>query len=1186
MFPSFHKRNAAAVVRAAPATWTPALSVAAVHVSSLASTASRPLSAASEAHLRRQASQRHAAWTQFTSASRQLRKAVHTPATVAAGHQAATTSLPSSYMAVAGMEESNSDDALAALAPSIIRRTSTAAASAALMRELGVIDRAEYRPENVAASSSATASAALPASPLCLSAAWSPYLTQVCQAGVSAQVSSAVILKHLWSPFQMSVRAGEKAGDVKDNTTDTTTTAEETNVATAGPTLQWCASLPSSVRQQLLAYEVTRVERCRAFIRDELRGKHSVSATTSGVEAGGVATAETTHSLLSNSWRHTTLVARAVLRCCAAPWLLASNSQDSKSGLRNDQGSKLSAVPHAAVAVLLSAAERNILVTSLRLAEICHAEDVGLQLMQTFVRSVDVVVRRSACFAAFQELSRSNSDDGDELQRNVEAFESWYETEGVAAYEAAMGCIAHRRHHATPTLPFLSTGNCDSSQHGGEGFARAYSLFVHHRATRLQLSLQREGREAKEEERVASENDQADEGGVATTSTRSSSLTQHPGNTMRLLLPLAECVDANADHFEMVMQLYVGLLQDTDVAYTTEGSASTRATFAALLRSLARVSLAAESKTTLLEDLYRRTLLNSSLEVVRSPAVLSGCLLVCSATGAANRSTSLFNQLAEPSSRGVALAEENMAAVCLAQSPPLEKGGATTPAAAAVVLQRLLSFVQTRMAVTADIVHAGVAAAMLEKSFDSTAAFAMLDLLTGPLVQSRMTRSTAARNAERTFFLRLVLLLSGMKAQPAEGGVHGGATSNSVASSLHTAAAAAIFQQWVRELAEPLTSRQSETGQTDNEASVAPLLSLATVGVLQEICIVLQRADAATDTANMASSKGGQTCPLVKSVRGILAAVPNPVTRCDWCATASAESLGSSSRPSAQRLVALPSSFQWKQLSEEWPLQSRQSYIDAFTNLFTAPTSELDGVALCMRYQEYQQLDAFYRSTERAAEFADNEYVWKVRSLTKGSESAVTTSLQAYTTRCIGQRTVTRALRVMSPLAEVDWWVGNGGSTRVVAAGSWGSVEVVSLSRLIGVSVPPVLGCSAHTWAADTNQPQSESKDGGYHARVTVATYWLRRWVDSVEETTALPRYSLFREAAVAAVESVTLSSAVHSEKAECAESGHQSGEDGERKAAVVASTSTEASKLRRRRDGVEQLFVQGPETFTCGASP
>ena len=152
MFPSFHKRNAAAVVRAAPATWTPALSVAAVHVSSLASTASRPLSAASEAHLRRQASQRHAAWTQFTSASRQLRKAVHTPATVAAGHQAATTSLPSSYMAVAGMEESNSDDALAALAPSIIRRTSTAAASAALMRELGVIYRAEYRPENVYAS--------------------------------------------------------------------------------------------------------------------------------------------------------------------------------------------------------------------------------------------------------------------------------------------------------------------------------------------------------------------------------------------------------------------------------------------------------------------------------------------------------------------------------------------------------------------------------------------------------------------------------------------------------------------------------------------------------------------------------------------------------------------------------------------------------------------------------------------------------------------------------------------------------------------------------------------------------------------------------------------------------------------------------------------------------------------------
>ncbi|KPI85343.1 hypothetical protein ABL78_5598 [Leptomonas seymouri] len=1191
MLPSLRKRYTGATWRAASASpscctpqrtssaasaWTLALTTTAAQLSSL----SFPFAAVTAENAKQSD-----AWTHFAHASRQLRKAVRARSTP----HTAKAPPPPEEAAKAGVavaspsasndlvpEEGEADDAvLEALAPSIVRRTSTAAASVALMRELGVMERAEYR-----AAAAITAPhprdaiphhRALPVPP----DEWTPYLTRVCQTGIRAQVASCVIVKHLSSAFQAPAPRGG----------GTEAAPELPNTSAAAPTLQWSADLPPSVRLQLLSHELSRVERQRRFIGDGLRGEHlhfplteATGTAGASADARGAGATVKSRALLSKAWVRSALEARAIIRCCAAPWLLGDqnhhHTHSNGSGSTDISNSRTHPLrTPTATAALLTASERGVLVLCLRLAAQCHAEDIALELMEVFTRSVDAVVRRSS------ELSSLNRLREEELERAVEAFESWYEAEGADVYQAAMICVAQQRSHATPSSP--PHGDLLMEARYGEGFARAYSFLVHWGTAIAHVSSRRDGDiAALQGSDGAPTARTSSPGSVWTTS-----LIQYPVITMRLLRPLAGCVDANAEHYHVVKQLYLRLLEETELAYSAEGGgAAVRQALAALLMALARVPLGAASKSTSLEDIYRRTLMRSPLEVVQHPSVVAGCLHACSAANMASRSVSLFNKLAEPSSRSLALQEESIGAVCLAQSN----------VSASSVLQRHFSFMQMRLPVTADVVHAGVASALRFIAGDGntstattmTSAFAMLDLLTSDVAQNRVTRGTAAMNAERTFFFRVLLLIVGISEQP--GGLHGGATP-----SLCTPAAAAVFQQWVDCVALFLEPSAAERGRGScadgGVAKVAQSLSLATVELLQMLCLVLQRADrlaystssgnegrAAADTtaaASLSQEPLPQQSPLVKAVRRLLEAVPPPVEASAWSETLFSSFSRSLLAPATPELLTLPPAFQWRQLRERWPLAEQQRFMEAFAKLFAVtacgPQTNSSGsrAAVCMRYRDYMLLEDFYQNMRVAVEWGDEERVWGGHAASNAKEAPA--SLQGLIAAGLAGSTATaRPLYVLSPLADIEWWLQYGAG--VASAEPSQSVRTFSLPELLKIPVPPVVGCPDFPWAAVASRaaPQAETKPP---TTVSLSIYSLKRWVDSVEDAVLRPSHSLFRQAVTAFMDRDALSAVpLQDEEGTDADDGGERAEEGKGGAAQVGA----------KRDGIEEMLVRGPTSL------
>jgi hypothetical protein len=1195
MFASFRRRHAVILALERPLsagglfvhhtssiTWTPALSAS---LCSLSSSSSPPVFATSVGEGRRcsHAVQRAAAWTHFTNASRQLHKAVHQPSPA----QGTATTPLSSYAAGYGytqlhvtpsavhdvlsnrVDQDDEDEALAALAPSIVCRTTTAAASATLMRELGVIDHAEYRPTTVkeetttTSTATATARGALHASSSLSSLA--PYLSRVCQTGVQARVPCCVILKHLWSPFQpLPQRTATMT-----STTDVEGRQRKRNAASAdaaAPTLEWSASLPSSVRLQLISHATSQITQRRTFLQNELQGRHATRLES-------VPATAPTRATLSKTWQQTILEAHAVLHCCAAPWLLG------------DQRSSSSVGSHTAVAALLSASERNVLLASLQLAATCQAEDMGQKLMEVFLRSVDALVQRSGNPAADEAVEAE--------EQRVESFEAWYEVEGIDVYEAAMRCVAQQRCHAPTVSTALPLG---------DGFARAYGFLVHRATTAAQLSRHRRRLERSDDD-VVHHHDSSNGSAVSSTSSPpptvsgsvwTAALTEYPAATMRLLQPLADCVDTNADHFDVVVQLYLRLLVETDVAYSTnlDGAATAlvSSTFAALLVALSRVQLEPGSRATFLENLYRQTLLNSPLEVVQTADILAGCLRVCSAAGVASRSTSLFNKLAEPASRAIAFKEENIAAACLVQVEH-------QPAA---VLQRCFSYLQVKLPVTADVLHASAVAALLsDVSLNSTAtttvSFAMLDLLTGDVAQNRVTRGTAALTAERTFFIRVLILLARVREEQQQ--------QLGVPTSLRTPTAVAVFEEWVRSLALSLGAAAHALSAARASAVVAPSLSLVTVGVLQELCIALQRGEDHSSSAAVGEHTSAvplvptrRSCPLVEAVRRLLGCVPPPVE------TSVRATTMTSLPASAGVLTTLPSAFQFRQLRDVWPLQQREAFVDAVAALFcsatpvsVAPAQDGEGRsssssrAVCMRYQDYKLLEEFCTSAIAAVEASSAGHVW---STTTPSLPPAPSSLQALMARRVtGCADGGAVLHVLSPLAEVDWWVRQHRCNAAAAGPTNASPneETRSLSLLLGVAVPPVVGCPAHTWAAeDVSVTAMGKRAPSARTQSTVAAYWLRRWVDAVEDACVLPAHSLFRNVvsakldrlSIAAVPSWTIDN-TSTEKREEDEDRHRQGG----KVAVASTTTTgDSTRSGEKRSGLAELFVHGPTSLVYKA--
>lgn len=997
--------------------------------------------------------------------------------------------------------EEDEDAALAALAPSIVRRTVTAAASASLMRELGVVDRAEYRPPALTATSK-TSSASTSAMSM-----WTPHLMRVCQTGVQAHVSSVVILRHLWSPFNTEDKESDSGGAAGQRQQQTQ--REEA----AAPPLRWAATLPASVRLQLVSHELTRVGRRRALTVQHLRGDGALTGGGEGAPHDG-------HTRASPGavWSQTVAEARAVLRCAAAPWLLYDASGAQKQML----------------SPLLVASERELLTACLRLAAACQSEDIGLQLMSLFLRDVDAFLR-----GAPSDTLRSVAEEDAERAR-VEALRSWYESEGGDVYAVGMDCVAQRRTHTAPTA---ATSSSSSSSHDG-GFASAYSFLAHRNSTIAHLS----SLEEEEEGGVSESSSITAAAAVApapptSTPPRSSGsawsavLSQAPRLTMAQLRPLADCVDENSDHLDVVASLFWRLLEETDIGYAAEASQEVRSVFCAVLMAVSRVSLSAGGKRRFLDDAYRRAMQNTSSEVLHHPDVLAACLRVSGAAGLSAMSTMLFNKLAEPSSRTLAFQEENMAAACLSLNRP------------SALLQRCVSLVQIKVPLTADVPQAGVATFLLlppsspTSAADTTAAFALLDLLHGHLVQNKVTRGTALLNAERTFFLRVLTLLSG---------AHGGSSSTAA---LQTPAAAAIFRQWLSELdaARRSGADRHEPNTPHRPAGVADCsFQPVTVGALQELCLVLERERRAAGATADTSS------PLAAEVRRVLAAVPSPLRSGDSATAAIAATREADADAAVPHslLLVVPPSLQWRQLKMEWPLREQCIFVDAFLDWLSHPSlsrAAKEVKTICLRYQDYVWMDELYRSSTAAT-------AWSAAEKAEDRPQSLQEALQRRGVSPFnGDGSAAASVRVMTPLEEVTWWLQPSASS------------CISLTEALGRSVPPVFGCPSHTWNTGGGAPVQKS---------AVAAYWLQRWLDAEEDGCMRPSHSLFRRAVAAALgrPAVAVASAPAGEEAEgfgtiVSEVGSfERGEESEANAPAAAEM-----KEVVYCDGVEDLLVHGP---------
>ncbi|KAG5487910.1 hypothetical protein LSCM1_08225 [Leishmania martiniquensis] len=1043
--------------------------------------------------------EREAAWKSFVTASRQLRNSLHkgasAPQPCARPSTCAESAEPPSPSSATDID-GDADEALAAMAPDIVRQTPTTASNATLMRELGVLDRAEcqtaVKRANVGGSPGASTDDSSAAVHYAASLVTSPWLLSVCRTGVHAQVSSCIILRHLWGAFEAARMPPE----------DLVSKAAEEPLRT--PTMEWSASLPASVRLLLLSHELERVHRRRRYATGGLQGNFCIATEESLHDEG-----QTPAHALSKMWVQTVHESRAVVLSCCAPWLLHHSVPANTSTESCDTAPLLSRV-------FLSPLERYVLDAGMKLCAACQAEDVARALMAIFMRGVDSCISdlcgQSGNTAAFTEKG---------------AFREWYTTEAATLYESAMAAAAAPRTHASLTTSCVYGTAID-------GFPLAYSYLTHRGATLARLSAAT-GEEGHDRE--VSVATQLSPSSSISGNSWSTSLIQQPRCAMRLVRALALSVDANADHFNVILQLYLRLVEETEVGYNTDSAGETRLAFCAILNALARVPLESKTCMGVLEDVYRRTLLHTESGVPRHPDVLASCLRVCGAAGVPNRAVTLFNKLCEPSSRAIAVEERNVVAVLL-----------STPAAAA--LQRLLSFMHTKVPVTADAVHAAAARALMASTkplcSDSSTVFAFFDLLEIQLAaEHNATHRTAALYADRTFFLRVLTLLAGVHERR-----YG---DNTGCEALGTTAAAAVFRQWIASAAQ----------HQPRNSSWASTLSPVTVGVLQELDLELRRAARVDSPIGVSSSSTAPVSSLVAAIEEVLEAASGSLPP----SIRPISSVEEGALKSNCTLYTLPESLQWRQLQAEWQYEEQKRFLEGASRLLLAPDAGGSAAMACVRYQDWAVLHELQSKRARVTSQEHLADAWARAVLARRKHSKAAVSTLPSTSE--GGATDRTSLCVLTPVAEVKWWLLQDSD----CSHDIPLMLTVSLADRLGAMVPPAVGCPAHTWSTDPAAVHGSAQD----RRTKVVSYWLQRWVDSVEDARVLPRHTLFRTTVRRLLQQLASAVLAVEDSGEAME--HAEGRDRPSESPSPSKTPAGPPPPSRigRSSGVEAVLVRGP---------
>nr|CAJ2466247.1 unnamed protein product [Leishmania braziliensis] len=1004
--------------------------------------------------------------------------------------------------------DGDGDEALFLLAPQIARQTSATASNAGLMRELGVLERAEYqtaaKAPDVKESLDASAGSDGAAVDVMSLMGLSPWLLRVCQTGIQAQVCSFVILQHLWQPFGAAPAAAPaRLGGFAGRTADEPLQA---------PPMEWAASLPASVRALLLSHELQRVNRRRRYANRGVQG--DVAVTTEVLQD----VYRTPLCALSEMWAQTVQESRAVVLCCCAPWLRHHSTHANSSTAGSEAALSLERL-------LFAPLERQVLEVGIKLCAVCQAEDVAQSLMAIFIRGVDSVTS-----------SAPGQNTVIAAPTEAVAFKTWYATEVGTLYESAMTAAAAPRTHAS-----LSTSCVYSTVNGG--FPLAYSYLVHRGLTMARLSA------VSSDDRDNSEDSAAPEASLPSprgSCSWTSSLTKQPRGTMRLLYALAGGVDANADHFNVVLQLYLRLVEETDAGYNDDCVKDTRLALCAVLNSLARVPLKTATYLSFLEEVYRRTLIHSAIDVTQHPDVLASCLRVCSVAGVSSRAVTLFNKLSEPASRAIAAEERNVAAVVL-----------STPAAG-MTLQRLVSYMHTKIPVTADVVHAAAVQALVTGTglvcANTSTAFAFFDLLELKVAaQHHVTHITAASFADRTFFLRILTVLAGVHEQRCGG--------SAVSEALTTPAAAAMFRQWVA---------SAEQHQPRN-ISWASALPPVTVGVLQELALELRRAARADSQVSSDSCSAVPTSSLLAAVEEVL--------------HAAAGGLPTSVRPidsinngdtfhDCCTVYCLPHSLQWRQLQTEWQHEEQRRFLDSALRLLQASNPGSTVATSCVRYQDWAVLHDLQL---RCGSATSQEYLadaWTSAVSMRSKQPQASTSTSSRVSAGVAADCV--ALCVLTPLAEVEWWFMQDSASPSHTS----RMKTASLSENIGVAVPPAVGCPAHMWSSEQAGPHGDARA----RRTKVVMYWLQRWVDSVEDVRAWPRHSVFRMSVVRMLQQSAAASFAAEGNADTAEQDEACEVPSASSDRPGTVSSPALASAKANSSGVESMFVRGPASIVYRA--
>lgn len=178
-----------------------------------------------------------------------------------------------------------------------------------------------------------------------------------------------------------------------------------------------------------------------------------------------------------------------------------------------------------------------------------------------------------------------------------------------------------------------------------------------------------------------------------------------PSVLLQLLTSLADCVDGNVEHYDVIhSSLSQFILVQAEEGFSASVVPQTVAAVCATLRALSRVALDASTRYAKLHALHHLLICNSVDDVFRNPSVLVETVRALSVCQMPERALPVFNQLLVPETRRLALQESVIGAMLLCSSNGLEG------------YQRFVSYSAQRFPLTEDVTHALVVKLLLSSA--------------------------------------------------------------------------------------------------------------------------------------------------------------------------------------------------------------------------------------------------------------------------------------------------------------------------------------------------------------------------------------------------------------------------------------------------------------------------------------